>query len=74
MEYNKDNPLKVVTLCSGYDSQCLALERLKSVYPEFNYELVAWSEFDRKQDTFRQAACGSCTQCIVSEMGRKKSW
>lgn len=38
--------IKVVTLCSGYDSQCLALERLKRDYPEFDYELVAWSEFD----------------------------
>lgn len=38
--------LKVVTLCSGYDSQCLALERLKKNFPEFDYELVAWSEFD----------------------------
>lgn len=46
MEYNKNNPLKVVTLCSGYDSQCLALNRLKSAYPEFDYELVAWAEFD----------------------------
>ena len=51
MEYNKDNPLKVVTLCSGYDSQCLALERLKTVYPEFDYELVAWSEFDPESKT-----------------------
>ena len=51
MEYNKDNPLKVVTLCSGYDSQCLALERLKSVYPQFDYELVAWSEFDPESKT-----------------------
>lgn len=51
MEYNKNNPLKVVTLCSGYDSQCLALERLKSVYPEFDYELVAWSEFDPESKT-----------------------
>ena len=46
MKYTKENPLKVVTLCSGYDSQCLALNRLKAVYPEFDYELVAWSEFD----------------------------
>ena len=46
MIYNKENPLRVVTLCSGYDSQCVALERLKKSYPEFDYELVAWSEFD----------------------------
>ena len=46
MKYTKENPLRVVTLCSGYDSQCLALERLKRNYPEFDYELIAWSEFD----------------------------
>ena len=44
--YTKESPLKVVTLCSGYDSQCLALERLKQHYPKFDYELVAWAEFD----------------------------
>lgn len=46
MMYNKENPLRVMTLCSGYDSQCLALNRLKEVYPDFDYELVAWAEFD----------------------------
>lgn len=40
--------LRVVTLCSGYDSQCLALERLRRCYPgRFDYELVAWAEVDR---------------------------
>ena len=38
--------LKVVTLCSGYDSQCLALERLKEIDSDFDYELLAWSEID----------------------------
>lgn len=51
MIYNKQNPLKVTTLCSGYDSQCLALERLKQTYPEFEYELVAWAEFDPESKT-----------------------
>ena len=46
MKYTKVNPLRVVTLCSGYDSQCLALNRLRDSYPEFDYELVAWAEFD----------------------------
>lgn len=46
MEFDRNRPLRVATLCSGYDSQCLALERLKAVYPDFDYELVAWSEFD----------------------------
>ena len=46
MTYNKDHPLRVMTLCSGYDSQCLALERLKEYYLDFDYKLVAWAEFD----------------------------
>lgn len=46
MIYTKNNPLKVVTLCSGYDSQCLALNRLKQTYSDFDYELIAWAEFD----------------------------
>lgn len=38
---------KVITLFSGYDSQCLALERLKQNYPEFDYEFVAWCEIEK---------------------------
>lgn len=34
--------LKVVTLCSGYDSQCMALDRLG-----IDYDLLAWSEIDK---------------------------
>lgn len=58
MTYTKQNPLRVVTLCSGYDSQCLALNRLRQTYPEFDYELVAWAEFDpeSKQPLERQPA------------------
>lgn len=51
MEYTKEHPLRVVTLCSGYDSQCLALDGLKRHYPDFDYELVAWSEFDPESTT-----------------------
>lgn len=36
----------VITLFSGYDSQCLALDRLKRHNPQFDYDLVAWSEID----------------------------
>jgi len=46
MTYTTENPLRVVTLCSGYDSQCLALERLKREFPPFDHELVAWAEYD----------------------------
>jgi DNA (cytosine-5)-methyltransferase 1 len=36
------NPLRVITLFSGYDSQCLALNRLG-----VEYELVRWCEIDK---------------------------
>lgn len=41
MKYNKENPLRVITLFSGYDSQCLALDRVG-----VPYDLVAWCEID----------------------------
>ena len=47
LRYTKDNPLKVITLCSGYDSQCMALDRIKELDPDFDYDLVAWSEIDK---------------------------
>ena len=39
--------LRVFTLCSGYDSQCLALDELKRNHPDFDYELIGWSEIDK---------------------------
>lgn len=46
MKYNKENPLRLATLCSGYESQGLAMRRLKELYPEFDFKLVAWAEYD----------------------------
>lgn len=40
-KYTKNNPLRVVTLCSGYDSQCMAIRNLG-----IPYDLIAWSEID----------------------------
>lgn len=40
-QYTKENPLKVFTAFSGYDSQCLALKRLG-----IPFDLVGWSEID----------------------------
>ena len=40
-KFTKEDPLRVVTLFSGYDSQCLALKGIG-----IPYELVAWSEID----------------------------
>lgn len=39
--------IKVFTTFSGYDSQCLALDRLKRNNPQFDYELIGWSEIDK---------------------------
>lgn len=39
--------INVGTLCSGYDSQCMALDELKKIHPDFDYDLVFWSEIDK---------------------------
>lgn len=39
--------LRVFTAFSGYDSQCMALDRLQEQFPDFSYELVGWSEIDK---------------------------
>ena len=41
-KYTKDEPLKVFTAFSGYDSQCLALKRLG-----LPFDLVGWSEIHK---------------------------
>lgn len=49
-EQPEGKSVRVVTLCSGYDSQCLALDMLKNWMQEqgraFDWELMAWSEYD----------------------------
>jgi DNA (cytosine-5)-methyltransferase 1 len=40
--YTEENPLRVFTAFSGYDSQCMALDRIG-----IPYELVGWSEIDK---------------------------
>ena len=44
--FTAKNPLRVATLCSGYDSQFMALERLHRDFPEFHYKRVWYSEHD----------------------------
>lgn len=39
--------INVITLFSGYDSQCLALDRLKEQHSDFDYELLCWAEVDK---------------------------
>jgi hypothetical protein len=42
--------IKIFTAFSGYDSQCMALDRLCSERQELDYELVGWSEIDPTLD------------------------
>lgn len=46
MLYTRKNPLRLFEICAGYGSQALALRRLHENYPEFEYELTGWCEFD----------------------------
>ena len=50
MTYNKKNKLRLFEICAGYGSQALALNRLREIYPDFDYELVGWAEFDPEPD------------------------
>ena len=45
-DFIKD-PLRVITTFSGYDSQAMALERLKQNFDNFDYDLVRWCEIDQ---------------------------
>ena len=49
-QYTEENPLRVFTAFSGYDSQCLALNRLG-----IPYDLVGWSEIDKAAITAHDA-------------------
>lgn len=49
-KYTKENPLRVVTLCSGYDSQCMALRNIG-----VPYKVIAWSEIDKYAINARNA-------------------
>lgn len=46
MKYNRNNKLRLFEICAGYGSQALALRRLREIYPDFDYELVGWAEYD----------------------------
>lgn len=47
MKYNKDNPLRCFFAFEGYNSQGLALNRLKRDFPDFNWVCVGRSEIDK---------------------------
>ena len=47
IEYTKDNPLRCFFAFEGYNSQGLALNRLKQHYPDFDWVCVGRSEIDK---------------------------
>lgn len=47
VEYTKDNPLRCFFAFEGYNSQGLALNRLKQHYPDFDWVCVGRSEIDK---------------------------
>lgn len=47
MMYNKENPLRCFFAFEGYNSQGLALNRLKRVFPDFDWVCVGRSEIDK---------------------------
>ena len=50
MKYNRNNKLRLFEICAGYGSQALALRRLRELYPDFDYELVGYAEFDPESE------------------------
>ena len=38
--------IRAFELCAGYDSQLMALERLKKKHSDFDYECIGWSEIE----------------------------
>lgn len=46
MKYDNNRPLRVCTLCSGYESQGLAMKYLQDKHPDFAFDIVAWAEID----------------------------
>lgn len=40
----RDMKIRVFEAFAGYGSQCMALDRIKESHPDFDYELVGWSE------------------------------
>ena len=55
MEYNKNNPLRGFFAFAGYDSQMMALQRLKDNFPDFDFVCVGWSEIDENAITAHNA-------------------
>lgn len=62
--------IRVFTAFSGYDSQCLALDRLRRDFPPFQYRLVGWSEIDRCAIQAHNALFPDAAQLNFGDIGK----
>ena len=61
--------IRLITLFSGYDSQALAMERLKRDFgAQFDYELVAWCEIDEMSIHAHNALFPQCADRNVGDI------
>ena len=75
-----NNKINVITLFSGYESQCMALDRLKNHFPNFDYELIYWSEIDENAikahnavyPQYKDRNLGDITKIDFSELANKE--
>lgn len=63
MEYNKNKPLRCFFAFAGYNSQIMALQRLKDNFPDFDFVCVGWSEIDENAIIAHNA-------CFPNEKGK----
>ena len=75
-----NNKINVISLFSGYESQCMALDRLKRHYTNFDYELIYWSEIDENAikahnavyPQYKDRNLGDITKIDFSELANKE--
>ena len=63
--YTKDKPLRVFTAFSGYDSQCMALDRIG-----IPYRLVGWSEIDKYAIQAHNAVYPEYADCNYGDISK----
>lgn len=63
----------IITLCSGYDAMVLALKRLRKDFPQFKFDLLAWSEIDSYACMAHNALHPEFTDRAVGDM-TKVDW
>jgi DNA (cytosine-5)-methyltransferase 1 len=47
--------IRTFELCAGYDSQLMAMERLKKKHSDFDYDCIGWSEIEPNAITLHNA-------------------